>query len=320
MSGVLSALLRPDRLAIVGASPKEGSFGANLLQSVRHLGFAGEIALVNPRYDRIGGMACHGSLAEVPGGVECAAFAVGDAHLVASMRDAAAAGLRGAVLFGRAHGEEAGQPRAELVRGIARSTGMAVCGANCMGFVNLGHRLQLTGMPFKALPAPSGVALISHSGSSWSGLVGNRRQMGFDYAISAGQELTTGAADYIPFLVEDTEVRVIACVLETVRDPAGFLAAADLARAKGVPVIVLKLGRSAAGYHPAAAAVGRSRGGARRNGPGYAAQRRGLPAAGRRRHSLRALRGSARAGGDCRLRRPPRLAAGAEDRRCGHRP
>lgn len=249
MSAVLSALLRPERLAIVGASPKESSFGANLLQSVRHLGFAGEVALVNPRYDRIGGMACHGSLAEVPGGVDCAAFAVGDAHLVASMRDAAAAGLRGAVLFGRAHGEEAGRPRADLVRGIARNAGMAVCGANCMGFVNLGHRLQLTGMPFRALPAPSGVALISHSGSSWSGLVGNRRQMGFDYAISAGQELATGAADYIRFLVEATEVRVIACVLETVRDPAGFLAAADLARAKGVPVIVLKLGRSAAAKH-----------------------------------------------------------------------
>ncbi|WP_413875511.1 acetate--CoA ligase family protein [Albidovulum sp.] len=246
MSDAISALLRPDRLAIVGASPKEGSFGANLLQSVRHLDFAGEVVLVNPRYDRIGCMVCYGSLAEVPGGVDCAAFAVGDAHLVASMTDAARAGLRGAVLFGRAHGEEAGRPRAEVVREIARSAGMAVCGANCMGFVNLGHRLQLTGMPFKALPAPSGVALISHSGSSWSGLVGNRRQMGFDYAISAGQELTTGAADFIRFLVEATDVRVIACVLETVRNPSGFLAAADLARAKGVPVIVLKLGRSEA--------------------------------------------------------------------------
>ncbi|MBP6737791.1 MAG: acetate--CoA ligase family protein, partial [Rhodobacteraceae bacterium] len=249
MSEALKALLRPERLAIVGASPKEGSFGASLLQSIRYLDFPGEVVLVNPRYDRIGDAPCYGSIAEVPGGVDCAAFAVGDTHLVGSVREAAAAGLKGAVLYGRAHGDEAGRPRQDLIRETARVAGMAICGANCMGFVNLADRLQLTGMPFRALPSPSGVALISHSGSTWSGLVGNRRQMGFDYAISAGQELATGVADYIRFLVTATDVRVIACVLETIRDPVGFIAAAGLAREKGVPVIVLKLGRSEAAKH-----------------------------------------------------------------------
>ena len=246
MGDSIRALLRPERLAIVGASPKEGSFGSNLLQSVRALNFPGAVALVNPRYDRIGDLACHGSIASVPGGVDCAAFAVGDAHLTTSLREAAAAGLKAAVLFGRAHGEEDGRPRQEIIRDIAQGSGMAICGANCMGFVNLGDRLQLTGMPFRALPATSGVALISHSGSTWSGLVGNRRQMGFDYAISAGQELATGVAGYIRFLIRETDVRVIACVLETIRDPDGFIGAVTLAREKGVPVVVLKLGRSAA--------------------------------------------------------------------------
>ena len=93
MSEALKALLRPERLAIVGASPKEGSFGASLLQSIRYLDFPGEVVLVNPRYDRIGDAPCYGSIAEVPGGVDCAAFAVGDTHLVGSVREAAAAGL-----------------------------------------------------------------------------------------------------------------------------------------------------------------------------------------------------------------------------------
>jgi acyl-CoA synthetase (NDP forming) len=97
------------------------------------------------------------------------------------------------VLFGRAHGDTAaGMPRTQAIAAIAREAGMAICGANCMGFLNLHARLQMTAMPFRNLPAPSGVALISHSGSSWSGLIGNGRQMGFDYAVSAGQELATG--------------------------------------------------------------------------------------------------------------------------------
>ena len=246
----VSKLLRPRTLAIVGASPKPESFGANLLRSIRHLGFPGEVYLVNPRYERIGEQPCYPDVASIPGGVDCAALAVGDALLVDTFASIAKAGVRGAVLFSRAYGQTAdGRPRGQAISDVAAQAGMAVCGANCMGFVNLSDRLQVTGMPFRSLPAPSGVALISHSGSTWSGLVGNRRQMGFDYAISAGQELATTAADYVRFLLEETDARVIACVLETIRDPENFLAAIKLAEAKSVPVVVLKLGRSEAGRH-----------------------------------------------------------------------
>ncbi|PZQ96102.1 MAG: hypothetical protein DI533_16795 [Cereibacter sphaeroides] len=242
----LSALLNPLSIALVGASPKPDSFGANLLRSIRSLGYEGQVHLVNPRYDRIDGQPC---LPAIPTGTDCAAFALGDALLVDAVQAAAEVSVKGAVFFGRAHGEHQGQPRAEAIRQIAAKAGMAICGANCMGFVNLRDRLQLTGMPFKALPAPSGAALISHSGSTWSGLVGNRRQMGFDVAVSAGQELATTVVDYIRHFLAQPEIRVIACVLETIRDPEGFIEVAKLARDKGVPIIALKLGRSAAAKH-----------------------------------------------------------------------
>ena len=243
----LSALLRPGSIALVGASPKPDSFGANLLRSIRSLGYEGGVHLVNPRYDSIDGQPSH---AAIPDGTDCAAFVLGDALLVDAVEAAAQRGVKGAVLFGRAHGETAeGLPRAEAIRGIAARAGMAICGANCMGFVNLRDRLQVTGMPFKALHAPSGVALISHSGSTWSGLVGNRRQMGFDVAVSAGQELATTVVDYIRYFLTQPEIRVIACVLETVRDPEGFIAVTRQAREQGVAIIALKLGRSAAAKH-----------------------------------------------------------------------
>lgn len=250
MNSPITALLRPKSIAVVGASPKPGSFGATLSGAIQSLGYAGGLHLVNPRYERIGDMPCHPSLAAVPGGADCAAFAVGDALIVDAVEAAAEAGVKGAVLFGRAHGDTPdGRSRMDAIRSIARGAGMAICGANCMGFLNLHDRLQMTAMPFRDLPLPSGVALISHSGSSWSGLVGNRRQMGFDYAVSAGQELATGIADYIRHFLQQTEVRVIACVLETMRDPEGFIEVAEMAAARGVPIIVLKLGRSEASKH-----------------------------------------------------------------------
>ncbi len=245
MTSPLDALLAPRSIAVVGASPRPGSFGASLAAAIGSLGYAGAVHLVNPRYDRIDQAPCLPDLAAIPGGVDCAAFALGDAQIVEAVTAAAQAGVRATVLFGRAHGATAGgTPRTQAIAAIAREAGMAICGANCMGFLNLRERLQMTAMPFRNLPAPSGVALISHSGSSWSGLIGNGRQMGFDYAVSAGQELATGLADYIRHFLDQPAIRVIACILETVRDPAAFIAAAELARARGVAIIALKLGRT----------------------------------------------------------------------------
>ncbi|HHV69457.1 MAG TPA: acetate--CoA ligase family protein, partial [Ochrobactrum intermedium] len=104
-----------------------------------------------------------------------------------------------------------------------------------------------TGMPFPSQSAPSGASLVSHSGSTWSGLVGNRRSIGFDYAISAGQELVTGVADYVDFLLDQPSTKVVACVIETLREPARFLQALEKADRKGIPIVVLKLGRSEIG-------------------------------------------------------------------------
>ena len=145
------------------------------------------------------------------------------------------------------HPEPGAPPLLERIGARARRAGVAVCGANCMGFVNLLDGIQVTGMPFKRLGPTGGVALISHSGSTWSGLLGNQRGIGFNFAVSAGQEMATTVAEYIVYMASEPSTRVIACILETVRDPAVFVAALRDARERGIPVVILKLGRSVAG-------------------------------------------------------------------------
>lgn len=244
----LSGLLRPRSVAIIGASPRDGAFGNSLRKSVGSLGYPGRTSLINPKYTDIDGEPCYPDLASLPERPDCALIAVGDQSLVKSLEAVAERGIPGAVLFGRAHGMEPdGATRADALAAIGRSAKMAICGANCMGFVNLRDRLQITGLPFKGFASPSGVALVTHSGSTWSGLVGNQRQIGFDFAISAGQELVTNVSDYVDYLLRETPTRVIACVLETIRDPEGFMRAAELANERNVPIVVLKLGRSEAG-------------------------------------------------------------------------
>ena len=241
--------MRPRSIAIVGASPREGSFGRGLYGSLRSFGYDGEIHFVNPRHPQIAGQHCHAALDEIGGAVDCVALAVADGALEDALNQAAEAGARGAVLFGRAGGAVAdGTPLAERLAGIARSAGMALCGANCMGYVNFADGVQLTGMPFNnLLRRPGPIAIVSHSGSTWAGLIGNQRGLRYNFAVSAGLELVTTVSDYIDYFCQQQETRVVLCVLETVRDPDAFLAAVDNAHQRGVTVIALKLGRSAAG-------------------------------------------------------------------------
>jgi acyl-CoA synthetase (NDP forming) len=71
--------------------------------------------------------------------------------------------------------------------------------------------------------------------------------MRFNLAISPGQELATTAADFMDYALDQPTTRVVGLILETVRDPAAFIAALEKARSKQVPVIVMKLGRTEAG-------------------------------------------------------------------------
>lgn len=244
----LDALLRPRSIAIVGASGREGSFGKQLRLSIESLGYAGEVFLINPKYEQIDGLPAYPSLAALPHPVDCVAMAIADKALPHNLELAAAAQARSALMFGRAYGAaDDGRELMPTLSAIAQAGNMQLCGANCMGYVNLEDRLQMTGFPFSTLSEPGHVALVSHSGSTWSGIVGNLRQLRFNYAISAGQELVTGVADYIDFLVDQPSTRVICLVLETVRQPEAFLAALGRARTQGIAVIALKLGRSAQG-------------------------------------------------------------------------
>lgn len=244
----LDALLRPRSIAIVGASGREGSFGKQLRLSIESLRYAGEVFLINPKYEQIDGLPAYPSLAALPHPVDCVAMAIADKALPHNLELAAAAQARSALMFGRAYGAaDDGRELMPTLSAIAQAGNMQLCGANCMGYVNLEDRLQMTGFPFSTLSEPGHVALVSHSGSTWSGIVGNLRQLRFNYAISAGQELVTGVADYIDFLVDQPSTRVICLVLETVRQPEAFLAALGRARTQGIAVIALKLGRSAQG-------------------------------------------------------------------------
>jgi acetate---CoA ligase (ADP-forming) len=246
----LQAMLEARSVALVGASPRPGSFGRRLLEEAAKSTSRPRLYPVNPRYAELDGLPCFPTLADLPEPAELALLAVPDAALEGQLALAARCGVRSAVIFGSAYEAR------ERLASLATDAGMALCGAGCMGFINVSGGLRAIGYT-EAEAVPDGpVALVTHSGSVFSALLRARRRIGFTLAVSSGQELVTAAPAYIDYALGLPGTRVLALVLEAIRDGAALRAALVRAGDQDVPVVMLTTGHSAAGKAMVAAHSG----------------------------------------------------------------
>jgi acetate---CoA ligase (ADP-forming) len=242
----LGAMLEGRSIAVVGASQRPGSFGEMLMVQLVRGGFDGRVHPVNPNYSEVMGIPCLASLDELPEPVDVAILGVANAKLEVQLARAAAVGSRSAVIFASCHEPSTpdGPPLAERLADIASEAGMAVCGGNGMGFVNVERRLRACGFWEPLDLEPGGITFVTHSGSAFSAMLHARRGLRFNLVVSAGLELVTTVADYMAYALEQPSTRALALFLETVRDPAGFRAALGRAAERDIPVVALKVGRT----------------------------------------------------------------------------
>ena len=242
----VTAMLEARTVALVGASARAGSLGARMIAEVARSPSRPRTYLVNPRYGDIEGTPCLPSLAELPEPVDLVLLAVPDSALEAQLDAAARSQARSAVIFGSAFDLPGTSGLRDRLAAIASQAGMAVCGAGCMGFVNVARGLRAVGYVEPDLH-PGPVALVTHSGSVFSALLRARRGFGFSLAVSSGQELVTTAAAYARYALSLPETRVLALVLEAIRDPADLRAILAEALAAEVPAVLFSVGASEAG-------------------------------------------------------------------------
>lgn len=265
------ALLEARSVAVVGASPRPGSFGHRVVAELARSAAPLEVHLVNPRHGVIEERPCLPSLDALPAPVDLVLLAVPDSALEDEIGRAARRGDRSAVIYGSAvdppaarslptgsgpAGPGQGASLRARVAALASSAGMAVCGGGCMGFVNVAYGLRAIGY-VEPDPIPAGpIALVTHSGSAFSALLRTNRQLGFTLAVSSGQELVTTAPAFIDYALDLPQTRVVALLLETLRDPVGLRAALARAAEADVAVVALTVGASAAGRELVAAHSG----------------------------------------------------------------
>jgi acyl-CoA synthetase (NDP forming) len=245
MAHWLDRLLNPQSIAIVGASARVGSLAATTHRQLFDCGYAGDIYSVNPKYQTLHGQTCYASLNDLPVVPDLVVYAISGLALEQSFDQAMTLKVGGIVIYAANYLVDDPEPKLpERLRRKAQQAAIPVCGGNSMGFYNYDGNVRVS---FDCPPEhrPGGhIGLILHSGSGMTYLANNDARFCFNYVIASAQEINASVGDYMDYLLEQNSTRVIAILLEAVRDVPAFIAALDKARSRSIPVVITRLGRT----------------------------------------------------------------------------
>lgn len=253
----LNSLLYPRSIAVVGASTQPDKVGGMPVRLLRELGYAGELYPVNPSSAEVQGLRAYGSIAAIGKPVDLAIVAVPAGASEDVMAQLGAHGTGAAVFFtsGFAEAGEAGVRMQERLARSAREAGVTLLGPNCLGAMNLRERMFATfsPIPLSGVPPVGEVGLVSQSGAfgAYAYALAREAGLGLSHWVTTGNEAGLQVADVIAWLANDANTRVILAYIEGCRDGARLREALAAARAAGKPVVITKVGTTAAGARSA---------------------------------------------------------------------
>ena len=263
----------PHSVAVVGASRKVMKAGhtifSNFAENKRRGLFKGELYPVNPHEQMILGFKCYTSIVKIVGEVELAVIVIPAEIVPKIMKDAAAKGVKAAVIISGGFGEIGRHDLEEEVKTIAKDAGIRVLGPNCLGTLDPRTGVDMLFLPeTKVLttgdevittprPMSGPVAVVTQSGafgvSALDYLAG--KQLGISKFVSFGNKYDVAEPEMLRYLLHDEKTGVILLYVESIESGKEFMEVAKEITIKK-PIVAMKLGRTEAGARAAMSHTG----------------------------------------------------------------
>lgn len=213
---------------------------------------------VNPKKETVFGKKCYPTLADLPEEIDLVILCTSQKTIVDFLKQAKAKGAGAAVVYASGYSEvgtaEGKAFEKELVD-AAKALDMVVMGPNCAGYINFGDDIFSFAFIGDYKGKKGNIGFVSQSGQFCIDMM-KSAEMKYSFAISAGNSAMVQMEDYLNFLIDDSNTKVIALYLEGVKNPHKFEACLQKAMEKKKPVVILKAGRSPKGQATAASHTG----------------------------------------------------------------
>lgn len=251
----MNRIMKPASIAVIGASAEAGKIGNSVMKNLVNGGFAGEIHPINPKAAEILDRKAYASIADVPGDVDVAVFAIPAKFVPAALEEVGKKGVAGAILIPSGFGETGNIELQNEVVAIARKHGVRILGPNIYGYYYTPENLSATFCtPYDV---KGGVALSSQSGGIGMAILGFSRsaKMGVSSIVGVGNKADIDEDDLLTFFEQDDNTQLVAMHLEDLKDGRSFAETAKRV-SKHKPVVVLKAGRTSQGAKAASSHTG----------------------------------------------------------------
>ena len=254
--------LAPRSIAVIGASDNPNKIGGRPLAYLSRFGFKGKVYAINPQRDTVQGFASFPGFSALPEVPDLVIIAVPGELAVAAVSECAAAGVAMCIIMSSGFSEsgDAGRLQEESMVACARAAGMRLVGPNSQGLANFsnGAVASFSTMFSEVQPADGPVGIISQSGAMAVipfGLL-RGRGIGVRHSHATGNDCDVTVCELATVVAEDPGLKLLILYLEGIPDPWHLAEAAAIARARKLPVMALKSGRTPAGQMAAMSHTG----------------------------------------------------------------
>lgn len=223
-----------------------------ILNNLLMMGFGGGIYPVNPKYTELFGLPCYPSLLEIPHEIDLVIIAIPSKFVPGILEQLIEKGIEHTVIISSGFGEigEEGTKLTEQVKKIIRESKIRVIGPNCLGTFDNYANFTTSFLPWERVKRPDkgGVTILSQSGSVAHTLLDLAAYEGIGIAriASYGNRMDIGESDFLDYLADDDNTKVIALYMESVDNGENFIKAATKC-SKVKPVVAIKVGKGEAG-------------------------------------------------------------------------
>ena len=251
MASSLTPFFYPAGVAVIGASEKPDKLGFHVMKSLTAGGFKGVLVPVNPAARSVMALPAFSSLEDFPGAIDLAIVVLPAKLVPGIFQECSRKGVKGIVLISagfREIDDSQGAVLQKTLAEMANRAGIPVIGPNTFGMVNLHIDLNASFTPeFSWLPK-GGIALVSQSGgiSHLLGFMAMRQNAGVSKIVGLGNRLNVDFSEMVPYLMQDSDTRVIALYLEGLDEPRRLMEAMKQTRFVK-PVVAYKTGSSRTG-------------------------------------------------------------------------
>ena len=256
MERSLEKVFNPRSIAVIGASEVPGKAAERRTRSLIQGGYKGDIYLINPKRAELFGRKAFPAITDVDKEIDLVMIVVAPRFVASAVADSVRMGAKGIIVITAGlgeTGEEGKKIEAEILNEAAK-TGAYIIGPNCSGMFNASANINMLGIP-TINKGP--ISILAQSGNVIDSLTHFARMKGggFNKIINVGNAIGVQLHEYIDYLKDDPDTKVIATYLEGIRGGNELVRVAREA-AKTKPIVALKVGKSSAGARAAASHTG----------------------------------------------------------------